>query len=119
MAGANSLPQLLRKNQAAVLADWTQRQLQSLSSRRDLISEGDLRRESQQFLEAFTEAVESGDPERPSGPAWDRLHEMLGDLSVSRARIGFSPTETATFVFSLKQPLFELIRGSFTTADDV
>ena len=119
MAGEKTLPQLLRKNQAAVLGDWTQRQMQSLSSRRDLISEGDLRRESQQFLEAFTEALESGDPDRPSGPAWDRLHEMLGDLSVSRARMGFSPSETATFVFSMRQPLFELLRRSHSTADDL
>ena len=35
---------------------------------------------------------------------------MLGDLSRSRALAGFSPSETATFVFSLKQPLFTRMR---------
>jgi len=33
--------------------------------------------------------------------------------------MGFSPTETATFVFSMKQPVFELIRRSFTTTEDL
>ena len=35
---------------------------------------------------------------------------MLGDLSRSRAMLGFSPSETATFIFSLKQPLFDRLR---------
>jgi rsbT co-antagonist protein RsbR len=115
----NALPQLLRQHQRQVLADWTARQQQSLASRRDLISDGDLARESDQFLAAFTTALESGDPERPSGPAWDRLDEMLSGLATARARKGFSPSETATFVFSLKQPLFELIRRSSKTPEEL
>ena len=35
---------------------------------------------------------------------------MLADLSETRARQGFTPSETATFVFSLKQPLFAHVR---------
>ena len=42
-----------------------------------------------------------------SGPAWDGVREQLTELSRSRATRGFTPTETATFVFSLKEPLFE------------
>ena len=38
------------------------------------------------------------------------LREMLGELSRERSREGFSPAETATFVFSLKRPLFALLR---------
>ncbi len=63
--------------------------------------------------------MESSDPVRPHGAAWDSLHELLNDLALSRARAGFSPSETATFVFSLKQPAFELIRRSIAKADDV
>jgi rsbT co-antagonist protein RsbR len=35
---------------------------------------------------------------------------MLGAVSASRARLGFTPSETAAFVFSLKEPLFALLR---------
>src|SRR5262245_61114884 len=105
MAASNlTLSQLLRTHQGQVLSDWLSRQLQSLASRRDLLSERDLGAESQQFLETFTAALESN-PDRQIGPAWDRLHDMLASLSVSRARLGFSPSETATFVFSLKEPV--------------
>ena len=118
-SAASTLPGLLREHQTQVLNDWMSRQTQSLASRRVLTSDIDLTRESKEFLDAFTQALETGDPERPTGPAWNRVHEMLNNLSVSRARMGFTPTETATFVFSLKQPVFELIRRSFKTTDDL
>jgi rsbT co-antagonist protein RsbR len=118
MAIANSaLPDLLRKQQSTILADWMSRQLQSLASRRDLISEESLRQESKEFLDGFTATLETTNPEHPSGEAWNRLQEMLRALSISRARAGFSPSETATFVFSLKQPVFDLIRRSFNGDD--
>ena len=119
MSSPTSFATILRNNQRQILTDWNARQLQTLSSRRDLISDADLARESQQFLDAFVSAVESGDPERPSGPAWDRLDELLSELVQARARKGFSPTETATFVFSLKQPVFDLIRQSSKTPEDL
>ncbi len=113
------LPKLLRGHQSDVLADWISRQTASLSSRRDLISESDLRRESEEFLSAFITAIEGENAERLSGPAWDRVEEMLRELSVTRARKGFSPAETATFVFSLKQPVFDLLRRSVSSADEL
>ena len=115
----SALPKLLRDQQAQLLREWIGLQQQSLASRRDLISDADLSKQSEQFLEGFIEALESGDPARPHGAVWDRLNEMLSDLSISRARLGFSPSETATFVFSLKQPVFDVIRRSMTKAEDM
>jgi rsbT co-antagonist protein RsbR len=115
---AGTLPRLLREHQGEVLNDWISRQAQSLATRRDLISDAELSRDSSQFLDAFTQALESGDSERQTGAPWERLHEMLQALSVSRARKGFTPTETATFVFSMKPPVFELIHRSLKTPDD-
>ena len=119
VASATVLPKLLRQHQSEVLADWISRQMASLATRRDLISDADLRRQSQEFLDAFIGAIEAGDPERATGPAWDRLGEMLQALSIARGRQGFSPTETATFVFSLKQPAFDLLRRSVTSVDEL
>jgi rsbT co-antagonist protein RsbR len=34
------------------------------------------------------------------------VREALAELSRSRVTQGFSPTQVATFIFSLKQPLF-------------
>jgi len=118
-SSASPLPRLLREHQAEVLNDWLSRQAQSNATRRDLISEVELSRDSTQFLAAFTQALESGDPERQTGANWEHLHEMLKNLSVTRARKGFTPSETAMFVFSLKHPVFDLMRRSIKTPDDL
>jgi rsbT co-antagonist protein RsbR len=118
-SSASVLPRLLREHQSEVLNEWMSRQAQSIAARRDLISDAELSRESSEFLDAFTHALESGDAERQKGATWEQLHDMLNDLSVSRARKGFTPAETATFVFSLKQPAFELLRRSLKSADEL
>jgi rsbT co-antagonist protein RsbR len=43
-----------------------------------------------------------------ASPAWKLVKDNLAEISRTRALQGFSPSETATFVFSLKQPLFDL-----------
>ena len=43
-------------------------------------------------------------------PAWAGVREMLDELSRARAARASRPSETATFVFSLKQPLFARLR---------
>jgi rsbT co-antagonist protein RsbR len=49
--------------------------------------------------------------------AWDGLRDVLGDVSRSRAQQGFTSSETATFVFSAKRPLFVEIQEEYK--DDV
>jgi rsbT co-antagonist protein RsbR len=41
------------------------------------------------------------------------VRDLLSELSRSRALLGFSPTETATFVFSFKRPLFDELQQRF------
>ncbi|HME19781.1 MAG TPA: STAS domain-containing protein [Acetobacteraceae bacterium] len=51
-------------------------------------------------------------------PEWQPLREVLDDLSRDRAVQGFSPSETAVFVLSLKEPLFALLRREFASDAD-
>jgi rsbT co-antagonist protein RsbR len=51
-------------------------------------------------------------------PQWSEIRDFLNDLSRSRAAQGFSPSQVATFVFSLKQPLFNHLRQSIATQGD-
>jgi len=62
------------------------------------------------LLRLLESALASGDPSRPQGPEWEELRQFLAGVSRSRAQQGFSPAETATFVFSLKEPLFARLR---------
>ncbi len=52
------------------------------------------------------------------GPEWQPLREVLDDLTRDYAVQGFGPSETAVFVFSLKEPLFALLRRELTADAD-
>lgn len=99
----------LRAHERDILRDWTAYQARSLANRRNLISDADLARESGAFLRAVVGALDDGDD--TSSAAWQPVRDLLADLSTTRARQGFSPAETAIFVFSLKQPILDHLRA--------
>ena len=103
------IAQFLEQHDKELLLAWVEHQRQSVASRRDLIDEGELREQSQQFLRLLREAAGLGGDD-VAGPRWEAVRELLRTLSESRVRLGFSPSETALFVFSLKAPLFGLLQ---------
>ena len=95
-----------------ILQEWMHQQLSSETMRADLISDADLRTESDRFLEALCRAVQSGNLSDIRALEYKPVLEVLERCSRSRGLQGFTPSETATFVFSLKQPLFNALRKS-------
>jgi rsbT co-antagonist protein RsbR len=110
----NSLVEVLSKHEADILADWLNEQARA-STRGDAAQDMALRSVSREFLAALNEGLREGDLD-VSGPSWARARELLSALSASRATQGYSPSETATFVFSLKQPVFSRLRAEITGA---
>ncbi|MCL4298498.1 MAG: STAS domain-containing protein [Anaerolineae bacterium] len=108
--GQSRLSEIVKKHEAELLARWLENQLAASTLRRDLIKEAELREQSRQFLSNFAEAVQNGSMSDINAPAWVGVRDLLTTISNSRARQGFSPIETATFIFSLKQPLFAHLR---------
>jgi rsbT co-antagonist protein RsbR len=108
-AARTRLPEILERHQAAILEDWLRRQGEALGGRRDVFSPNDLARQSSTLLEGVRKAA-AVDLDILN-PAWAEVREILADISNQCARQGLSPTETATFVFSLKQPLFARLRA--------
>jgi rsbT co-antagonist protein RsbR len=104
------LNDVLQKDEGTLLQAWIDSQVNSLTFRPDRTSRQELSDLSRRFLALLREAVKSGDPD-VMGPPWLGVRQMLDELSVSRAQQGFSPSETATFVFSLKQPLFDRLQN--------
>ena len=102
------LPEILQKHENEILADWTKEQLAAIR-RRDLMNDTELREQSTSLLREISRATAGGSVD-VSSPAWESVRGMLSDVSASRARQGFTPTETATFIFSLKQPLINRLR---------
>ena len=104
------LADILSRSEKDIFNEWMAAQLRSAGSRSDLITEKELREQSREFLQRLREAAATAGPDDGDGPAWAPVRELLDTLSRSRARRGFSPAETATFIFSLKAPLFARLR---------
>jgi rsbT co-antagonist protein RsbR len=102
----SGLHDLVSRNEAEILQRWVDRQLAGSSYRSDRISKVELAEQARRFLSLFRQSTSSGSADLHS-PAWANTRQMLEELSVSRAQQGFSPSETALFVFSLKETLFE------------
>jgi rsbT co-antagonist protein RsbR len=109
--GHSRIPEIVKKHETELLTYWIEQQLSASTLRRDLIREAELREQSRRFLSDFREAIQNGNFTTDiEAPEWADMRESLASVSNSRARQGFTPVETATFIFSLKQPLFERLR---------
>jgi rsbT co-antagonist protein RsbR len=100
------LKELITTHHQDLLERWIELQLAAPGFRSDRISRGELQDTSRQFLQTLQTALASGSTDLQSG-AWQAVREALESISLGRAEQGFSPSETATFVFSLKEALFE------------
>ena len=110
LSGKSKIPEILKNYQVQLLEDWLQQQITD-GTRPGLFKETELREECREFLELFTNAVQQGDLRDTQASEWKGVREMLASVSRTRSQKGFTPSETATFVFSLKQPLFTHLRS--------
>jgi rsbT co-antagonist protein RsbR len=102
------LPKLLKSRRKAVLGRWVELAGERMRGR---ITEDELTAELGELYGLIDRAVGGGDEE-----AAGELRAVLAEMSRSRARQGFSPTETATSVFALKQALLEQVEASGDSA---
>jgi rsbT co-antagonist protein RsbR len=105
----STLGSIIAQRRDEILSGWL-RDMIGATRRSDLMKESELQSQSNQFLTLLAQATsQSGDMQSATyGP----LREMLTEISRTRAIQGFSARECATFVFSIKQPLFTAIRES-------
>ena len=104
-----SASQLLPKKQSEIYELWITQQLKDEGLRSDLMSSEELRMESESLLTALLLAIRKDNFSDVSEPEYDKVNEILAGISLSRANNGFSPRETATFVFSLKEALIKTL----------
>jgi rsbT co-antagonist protein RsbR len=107
------IPDLLNRHQASILPDWIQKQSEDRGSGKHRMTGAEVREESRGFLAAVVGASLRGKLDDLSGPEWSEVRNRLTDISQARAKAGFSPSETARFVFSLKQAIFPLLQKEF------
>jgi rsbT co-antagonist protein RsbR len=99
------LTTVLANYESELLADWLKEQVSIVGRDAGKLKEGELREQSREFLSLLRTAAQSGQLDQISTREWEGVRGMLGGLSRSRSLQGFSPSETASFVLSLKRPL--------------
>jgi rsbT co-antagonist protein RsbR len=112
-----SLAALLRKQNAEITEEWSQLLQRNLLLRNNLLKPGELDQQAREFMSVLVTALEKApSDDLMQSQDWSPVRDYLGSVSRARARQGFTPTETAMFVFSLRDPLLALIRRN--TPDD-
>jgi rsbT co-antagonist protein RsbR len=104
---------VLTRHRDSLLTDWLSQHL-SIALRRGLTTEADMADQFRNFLNVFIDTLSSVDTFDASRPEWEPVRAFLAEISAHRARQGFTPAETATFVFSLKQPLYARLRSELS-----
>lgn len=104
-----SLARALQKRHTEILANWQKQLEQGSMSAKGRMSSADLNKQANDFLKVFAATLQSQDPGEVGAPAWLPVRAFLEELSRQRVIAGFSSDETATFIFSLKRPLFDAL----------
>jgi rsbT co-antagonist protein RsbR len=109
----SKLSEIISRNEDRIRTDWV-RDMTSAVQRPDLMSTAELKEQSAALLKAIVKGTSAGQGTDVSSAQYAEVREMLQEISASRARQGFTPSETAMFVLSLKQALFATIRQELT-----
>lgn len=113
----SKLPEMISKHEEQLRADWL-KQMSGAVRRADLMSNEEIQSQSRELLATISSGAKSGDITNLDGPAWTPARDILHSISASRAKQGFTTSETASFVLSLKQPLFSVIRKELAATPD-
>jgi rsbT co-antagonist protein RsbR len=104
---------VLAQRENEILEAWIENRINSSDFRETLISGEELRSDSQSFLRAFIRAVADSNVEEMRGKEFNSIRRLLLEISEARAAQAFSPSETAFYVFSLKETILPFLRDEY------
>ena len=106
----NEAVRILQKKKRQVLEQWMKNQLADEALREDLMSNDDLREQSEEFLNTLLGTLNEQNLDDVQSADFDPVTEILSAISISRARQGFSARETGVYIFSLKDSLLDILQ---------
>ena len=111
MANTVSISQVLAKRRQDIQKHWVKQLTGALSdSSKGRVTASEISKQAEQFLDLLNPAVQSQDLDDINASEWTEVRTFLDDLSRRRVAAGFSSDETATFIFSLKRSLFDVLK---------
>jgi rsbT co-antagonist protein RsbR len=107
-ASAFRLADMFSESAKLLLADWLARVATPPDPR---LSGEELQSQCEAIVSSLAAGCRDGNLTDIGGPSFARLRDIVVDLSLTRALRGFAASETATFILSLKAPLFARLRA--------
>ncbi|MFP9119053.1 STAS domain-containing protein [Flavobacterium sp. RNTU_13] len=96
---------ILKEKKDTILELWTTKQ----KAEDSYFNTDDQKEDSEDFATSFLDALSDATIEDQDSKGYDKVHEVLMGISVSRAKRGFSPRETGSYLFSFKEALLEVL----------
>ena len=106
----NEAIKVLQKRKKVLIETWMKFQLGDESLREDLMSNEELRSQSEELIEALTSSLTDENIDQPGSSDFEPIVDILSGISITRAKQGFSPRETGVFIFSLKDSLLTVLQ---------
>jgi rsbT co-antagonist protein RsbR len=104
------LSKILQRKKKQIIETWMKNQLADETLREDLMSNEELREQSEELIDALLKAVNEKNLSNPQSDDFEPVYEILSGISISRARQGFTSKETGFYVFSLKDALLDVVQ---------
>ncbi len=125
MAAQETIGALIARHRERIQAQWL-RELtaQKTASPKGRLASQDINGQATEFLDELTSAATSATSNDVSKAEWSGVRGFLEQLSRDRVQAGFTSEETATFIFSLKRPVYDAAmsdsgRSSQSTVSDL
>ncbi len=104
---------LIRSHQEPLLVAWAGNLAGSSQAQDGRLSSRELDQQVREFWRLFLEALSATEVSSIARVEWQDIRRFLEELSRERVLKGFNSSETASFIFSLKRPLFEVIQQGY------
>ncbi|HEX9918954.1 MAG TPA: STAS domain-containing protein [Pyrinomonadaceae bacterium] len=105
--------EVLSARRDEILNIWIKERLESEDIRDELISKHELRQQSQQIVEKLARALQESDGADFDDPSFDELRIFLNEISRQRAVKGYTPSENATYILSLRNVVLPILAEDF------
>ncbi len=99
----------LKHKQDVILALWQHKQTNDIFANGHSFDQGDSELYSQQIFESFVSSLSESNLDDVHGADFEQVIHLLREVALKRARMGYSPRETANLVFTLKESIFEVL----------
>ncbi len=105
----NEAVKIIKAKKKYILEQWFKNQLENDGLRDDLITNEDQRAQSEELINSFAAILSDSNFDNLQSRDFEKIEDILSGIAIARAKKGFSPRETGTYVLSLKTALLKTL----------